>query len=176
MIYLEGLESIVECIYLNDELDNKISSCDVFVNPESIKYLTGKTIIINIENYPREKIESLLKNECRVVSRIYTDQEGVEVRPYILRLNSSIKWNGRVIKDFDNFTDLLSETNDCEFSIDDYILYFPKIESVKSGDKRAMDSYGNLTVLGWALQQVGINLVSGAFTDLDIVKTEKIMY
>jgi len=39
-----------------------------------------------------------------------------------------------------------------------------------------MDSYGNLTVLGWALQQVGINLVSGAFTDLDIVKTEKIMY
>ena len=54
MIYLEGLESIVECIYLNDELDNKISSCDVFVNPESIKYLTGKTIIINM--YKSEKI------------------------------------------------------------------------------------------------------------------------
>lgn len=176
MIYLEGLESIVECIYLNEELDNKVSSCDVFVNPENIKYLTGKTIIINVENYSRDNIDTLLKNGCRVISRTYSDQEGVEVRPYILRVNSNIQWNGRVIKDFENFTDLLSETNDCEFSIDDYILYFPKIESVKSGDRRAMDSYGNLTGLGWALQQVGINLVSGAFTDLDIVKTKKIMY
>lgn len=176
MIYLEGLESVVECIYLNDELDNKVSSCNVFVNPDNIKYLTGKTVIINVGDYPKEKIEQLLKNGCKVISRICCDIEGVEVRPYILRINPNVKWNGRVVKDYSNFTDLLDETNDCEFSVDDYVLYFPKISSIGIGDSRAMDSYGNLTAVGWVLQQVGVNLVGGVFTDLDIVKTEKIMY
>lgn len=176
MIYLEGLESVIECVYLNDELDNRVSSCNVFVNPMNIKYLTGKTVVINVSDYPRELIDELVKNGCKVISRVYIDHPGVEVKPYILRINPNIIWNGRVLEDFDNFTDLLSSTNDCEFSIDDYILYFPKISSISSGDSRAMDSYGNLTVIGWALQQVGVNLVSGVFTDLDIVKTGKIMY
>lgn len=176
MIYLEGLESVVECIYLNEELDNRVSSCNVFVNPENIKYLTGKTVIINVGDYPKEKIEQLVKNGCRVISRVYTDIENVEVRPYILRINTNIQWNGRVVTNYVEFTDLLDETNECEFSVDDYVLYFPKISSIKPGNPRAMDSYGNLTSIGWALQQVGVNLVDSAFTDLDIIKTEKIMY
>lgn len=176
MIYLEGLESIVECIYLNEELDNRVSACNVFVNPESIKYLAGKTVIINKLDYPTENIEQLVKSGCKVISRVYTEQEGVEVKPYILRINQNIQWNGRVIETYDDFTDLLDETNDCEFSIDDYILYFPKISSITVGDSRAMDSYGNLTAVGWVSQQVGVNLSDSAFIDLDIVKTKKIMY
>ena len=175
MIYLEGLESIIECIYLNDELDNRASFCEVFVNPSSTKYLVGKTVIINAPDYPKDKVSLLLNNGCKVISRIFTDQEGVEVCPYILRLNTNIQWNGRIINDYADLIDLL-ENNECEFSIDDYMLYFPKINSIKVGNLKAMDAFGNLTAAGWASQQVGINLVNGSvFSNLDIIKTGKVL-
>ena len=40
MIYLEGLESIIESIYLNDGLSDRVGECKVLVNPENPKYLT----------------------------------------------------------------------------------------------------------------------------------------
>ena len=63
-----------------------------------------------------------------------------------------------------------------KFSIDDYMLYFPKINSIKAGNLKAMDAFGNLTAAGWASQQVGINLVKGSvFSNLDIIKTGKVL-
>ena len=47
MIYLDGLDSIIECVYLDESINDKNNLCDIFVNPENIKYLTGKVIIIN---------------------------------------------------------------------------------------------------------------------------------
>lgn len=178
MVYLEGLESIIECIYLNEELDNKISTCEVFVNPSDVKYVVGKTVIINVLGYPKNMVDALLKNNCRIISRVYDiENEKIEVRPYILRLNTNIQWNGRLVEDYgDNLTDLL-ERNECDFSIDDYMLYFPKIKSLDKGNSKTMDLYGNLTAVGWALQQVGVNLSSNStFTDLDIVKTKKLFF
>ena len=90
MIFYEGLESIIECIYLEENISNKSSDCDIFVNPENIKYLIGKLVIINSIEYPIENIKTLLENNCRVISRIHFDIEGIEIRPYILKLNFNI--------------------------------------------------------------------------------------
>ena len=40
-----------------------------------------------------------------------------------------------------------------------------------------MDSEGNLTSIGWAMQQVGLNIRTDTiFKDLDILKTKKTLF
>lgn len=169
MIYLEGLNSIIECVYLGESLNNRSNTCDVYVNPEAIKYLTGKTIIVNDLAYPQDKIDTLVKNGCKVISRIYSDRPGVEVRPYILKLCFSVMWNGRTLEKYNSLNSIFTEGY-CDFDIEEYKLYFPKLKTY-SGE---MDQYGNLTALGWVLQQVGVNIRTDTpFIDQDIVKTEK---
>lgn len=172
MIYLEGLSSIIECIYLGDSLNNRSNSCDVYINPEAVKYLTGRTIVINTTDYPEDKIDTLVRNGCHVISRVYIDNPDIEVRPYILKLNFDIQWNGKVITTPRTINSIFEEGN-CEFDIDNYILYFPKI---KNPEIAVTDKYGNLTALGWALQQVGENIKSDSpFCNQDLIKTEKIL-
>ena len=174
MIYLEGLGSIIECVYLGDGLSNKSSDCDVFINPDSTKYLVGKTVIINDVNYPIEKIKSLVSNSCRVISRLYTDSPDVEVRPYIMKLCFSVMWNGRVLHEYKNLNDIF-ESNNCDFDIDTYSLYFPKID-LDLVHREVVDKYNNLSALGWALQQVGINIIKDTpFINQDVIKTGKVM-
>ena len=68
MIYLEGLESVIESVYLNDPVSDKVGECKVLVNPENIKYLTGRTIILTGNKpYPEEKITKLLDNGCKII-------------------------------------------------------------------------------------------------------------
>lgn len=172
MIYFEGLDSIIECIYLNETLSEKIGSCNVLVNPENIKYLIGRTIIINDCSYPEENIRTLLDNRCKVISRIYTDNPEVDVQPYITRPNFYIMWNGRTLQ---NLSDISWDNGECSFDLKDYILYFPKISDIK--DPRIVDSYGNLSAYGWALHQVGVNLdAKTPYVNLDILKTKKIEF
>lgn len=175
MIFFEGLHSIIECIYLNDTLSDKIGSCNVFINPENIKYLTGRTVIVNDYSYPIENIEQLIDNNCKVISRIYSDVDGVDVQPYITRINFNVMWNGRILNELEDLEkDEVWEQGGCSFSLEDYILYFPKIK-ILDNDPRIIDSYGNLSALGWALHQVGINLDEKTpFSNLDILKTKKI--
>ena len=149
--------------------------CDIFVNPENIKYLIGKLVIINSIEYPIENIKTLLENNCRVISRIHFDIEGIEIRPYILKLNFNIIWNGKYVSKFFDFNDLFLEDM-CEFDINKQILYFPKIDKQELQIK-AIDEFGNLSVLGWVLQQVGINLKTDTpFCNMDIIKTKKILF
>ena len=175
MIYFEGLESIIECVYLTDCLDNKVSSCDVFVNPENIKYLIGKVVILNNPDYPDSNIDILSKNGCHIISRTFRDRPDLEVQPYILRLNFDIKWNSIVLQDLEGIDlDALLDKDICRYDILGGVLYFPKI--YKTGKYKITDSYGNLTALGWALQEVGINIKqSTVFENLDIIKTGKVI-
>lgn len=174
MIFYEGLESIIECIYLEESISNKLSECNIFVNPENIKYLIGKLVIINTVEYPVENIKLLLDNNCRVISRIHFDIDGIEVRPYILKLNFNIVWNGKYVSKFFDFNDLFLE-DDCEFDIDKQILYFPKIDEHDLQIKTT-DNLGNLSVLGWVLQQVGVNIKTDTpFCNIEIIKTKKVL-
>lgn len=174
MIYFEGLESIIECIYLEDSISSRPGSCDIFINPENITYMMGRTVIINSCEYPEENIRTLVDNGCKVTSRIYTDVEGVEVRPYILKLNDRIYWNGEVLKKFSDFSELLEEDY-CRFDMKNYKLYFPKIYEITS-ENRVMDDYGNLSCLGWVLQQVGVNVKTDTpFVNIDVIKTQKLI-
>ena len=172
MIYFSGLDSIIESIYLNDEIDNKIGSCEVFINPDNVKYIIGKTVIINLCDYPNDKINILNSNGCHIISRVYNSRDDIEVQPYILRLNFSIMWNGRFIDTCDSLDSLLDKDK-CTYDLENKILYFPKIKNIKQSLK-VEDEYKNLTVFGWALQQVGVNLKnSTVFENLDIIKTKK---
>lgn len=176
MIYFNGLESVIESVYLTDDLDNKIGGCDVFINPDNVKYLTGKVVIINSVSYPDSNIDILSSNGCHIISRTFRDREDVEVQPYILRLNFEVMWNGIVLEDLgDTELDTLLDKDICKYDILSGILYFPKIYEV--GRYKTSDTYGNLTALGWALQQVGINIKkSTVFENLDILKTGKIIF
>ena len=73
VVHFNGLDSIIESIYLEDRLGSRIGDCNVFVNPENIKYLVGKLVIINSLSYPTENIQELVDNGNKVVSRIRTD-------------------------------------------------------------------------------------------------------
>jgi hypothetical protein len=77
MIFLNGIESIIESTYLNETISTKISSCNIFVNPKNIKFLARKTVIINIVDYPEECIQQLLNNECKVISRVKYDIKAI---------------------------------------------------------------------------------------------------
>lgn len=172
MIYLEGLNSIIESIYLGEELSNKVGNCDIFVNPENVKYLIGKIVIINISEYPGELIKQLIENRCKVISRVFIDNPEIEIRPYILRICPQVIWNGRVIKEPMTLDNIL-ECGYCEFDTDEFKLYFPKFYSCTNIAPE--DDYGNLSSLGWVLHQSGINIKKDTpLLDLDVIKTRKI--
>lgn len=171
--FTEGLDSIIEAIYLGYDLDEKIARSDVLVNPGKTTYITSnKVVIINDPTYPINKIEALKKNGCKIISRIDTKIEGVIVEPYILRPNFSIVWNGDELES-PNYSDILESSMLVRGKQGgDHKLLFPKIYGPTWIP--AIDLDGNLTCLGWALQQVGINLKKNTpFVDLDITKTLK---
>ena len=146
MIYFEGLESIAESIYLDENLDNRSGNCNIFVNPENIGYLVGKTIIINTLNYPESKIQKLLENRCKIISRVKINDERIEFCPYILRVCMGISWNGIDLDEFPRLgLSTLFEEELCSFSTSDYVLHFPRISSRTNTN----DEDGNLTALGW---------------------------
>lgn len=171
MIFLNGIESIIESTYLNETISTKIGSCNIFVNPKNIKFLARKTVIINIVDYPEENILQLLNNECKVISRIKYNIEGIDFEPYILKINSSVFWNGDIIEQPEELNDIL-EDDLCSYDMDRNILRFPKLTNIKN----IKDEENNLSCIGWTLQQVGINIVLDTpFINLDIIKTGKVV-
>lgn len=178
MIYFEGLSSIIESIYLNDLISNKLNHENVYyVNPDNIKYLVGKNIIINTVEYPVEKILQLLKNDCNVISRVYFPElKELNVQPYILKIHKNIMWNGQYVDKYKDLNKLYLD-NQCHLDWEHYTLTFPKIKpEVCEEITKLTDLKGNLTVLGWALQQVGVNIITDTlFCNLDLYKLGKII-
>lgn len=181
MIYFEYLGSIIESMYLSDKIDNQSKKCNIFINPDST--FLRSVVVINRTDYPVDKIKTLVRNGCKVISRIsnFKDIEGVIFEPYILKINLGIMWNGKIVEydDLDSKCpadlekELLKYDNYCSVgSPGDYKLYFPKIYNLPTDF--ILDSENNLSGLGWALQQVGVNLCNSTkFVDLDIIKTGK---
>lgn len=170
MVYFNGLDSIIESIYLEDKLGNKVGDCNVFINPDNIKYLVGKVVIINSLTYPAINIQSLIDNGNKVVSRIKTKIKEVFYQPYIIRVAPGIMYNGRTVCGKISNDEILQDY--CYFP--DSVLYFPKLDPSYYD---VMDDSGNLTALGWALHQVGVKIRDDlSFQNLDIIKLGKIEF
>lgn len=173
MIFLDGLNSLIESIYLNEEISSKPGNSTIFVNPENVKYIIGKIIIVSSVSYPEEKINALISNNCKIISRVKINNPKVELAPYILKMDLNIMWNGKILNNFESMNKILEE-DDCSFDMNSNTLYFPKLSYIP---KEAMDEYGNLSSLGWVLQQVGTNIKENTpFKNLDILKTKKIVF
>lgn len=191
MIYFSGLDSIIESLYLDECLGDKLGSCKIFINPVNISYLTGKVIIINKLRYPQTYVAELINNGNKVISRVFTDNNKVDFEPYILRPIFNLVWGGDEVMvteediremDEDNSDKLTEKLLDrilesCSYISDRNKLFFPKLIG-KGVNKIAMDDKGNLTAIGYSLQQVGVNIIKAdtPFLDMDILKTKKLSF
>lgn len=154
-----GLCALLESRYLDREVTG-YSLSTIQVNPMHCLYVAGKTIIINIPNYPVEDILTLVNNGNTVVSRIPCDIPGVIVKPYIPRLCMGIMWNGYYQ---DHLSDL--DVEKIEYDFIDNILLVPKGRSY---------SFTSGSFLEFMAYQTGsLNYPETNFKDLDIVKTGK---
>lgn len=179
MIYYDrDLSPVIESIYLGEPLSGNLGKCNILVNPEHLEYMFGKTVIINDPDYSWSDAITLTRQGCRVISRLRTEIQGIDFQPYILRVNMSLRWNGEFL-DFsssrvhmsDVLGSLCGDDQKFKYDIDKRELYFPKILCGQG----VQDYFGNLTALGWALQQVGCNIInSSKFVDLDLKKTKKV--
>ena len=173
MIYFNGIESIIESTYLRESLGENIKESGIFVNPENITYLTGKSVVITNPQYPFSAIKVLLKHRNIVISRVALEEEegeeGIIYNPYIVRPEWGMIWNGEVIREQVNTTGELSDH--VSYSPESLTCYFPKLLKTTIP---LVDGRGNLTGIGWALHQVGLKISPmSAFQDLDVLKTKK---
>ena len=164
MIYLSGLDSIIESIYLSDLISTQIGKAQIFVNPnQRLKYLT-------------DYINQLVDGGNKVISRVYFNTDKVEIQPYIIRINDKIRFNGREIAEdsIEKIDDILLKGYG-EYDEKEKRLYFPKIKIMDKETEPYMDQYNNLTGLGWALHQVGVNMKEGPLVNLDLLKLKKVI-
>lgn len=175
--YSNSLDAVIESIYLGEGLEDSLGRCNIIVNPVNLNYMSGKIAIINDYNYSWNSVSQLVETGSKVISRVHTNIPGVNYQPYILRVNQRIRWNGEILdlrgkkyKTQEILSLLCGEDQKFKYDVEKQELYFPKILT-ETGTK---DSLGDLSCLGWALQQVGINIKTDTkFTDLDVVKTMK---
>lgn len=171
MIYFNGLDSIIESTYLREPLGENIKESGIFVNPTNITYLTGKSVVITDPSYSLSAISTLLKHRNTVISRVALEGniEGVIHNPYIIRPEWGMIWNGEVIEEQVNDQGEILEH--VTFSPESMTCYFPKLLKTSIP---VIDGRGNLTGIGWALHQVGLEISPlSAFQDLDVLKTMK---
>lgn len=178
MIFADSLEALLESVYLDEKLTTKRSGNPIYVNPgEKNDYIVGKTIVLT-KDYRKEIIGNLRSNMNTIISRVF--YPGTIYSPYITRMNFKIQWNGLSISYPKDITNPFKWVIDEELATirvsDDYVDYigFPKIFGIN--ESLLYDSEKNLTLLGWTLHQVGVNLDKKTkYLDLDIVKTKKLI-
>ena len=182
MIYFDELEdntlySIIEGIYLSEKFSERLSNSEVIVCPNNIKYIIGKTVIINKSNYTIDLVLGLLNNNCKIISRVFINHPEVDFQPYIIRPDFGVMWNGMIIDVSDLDIGEITKTleNRIIFNLeDDSVLYFPKLVGLKKN--LLFDEKFNITGLGWLMHQVGINIKDDIeFLDLDLLKTKKLL-
>jgi len=157
MIYFNGVDSLIESIYLQEKLDDKVGMSDIFINPTGhIDYLVGRTVILTKPGIP---IDVLLKNKNKLISRVDYDNTSIKLQPYIKRIDFSVMWNGEIL-DWDG--------NEINPVMKKGILYFPKLKNIPN--EELADEKGNLTALGWVQWQVGEG------STLDMIKTKKVRW
>lgn len=165
MVLMTGLDSIIESLYLKEELTSKQKLGNIIVNPVNTTYLINKTIIINHKYYPSSYIDELIDNRNIIISRFDINDDRVIVDPYELRINDNIQVLGNEIEVVNE--DMYENINHV---FDGKVLYYPK-------PKRYFEYYfnGDLTVLGYLIYQLGCDVSSiskSEFLNLDIIKTK----
>ena len=173
MIYFSGLCSILESLYLGIPLTDSRKEATIYVNPVHTYYLTGKTIIINRQDYGEEQIETLQRNINTIFSRTFISPL-VTLVPYIPKLVPGILWSGAYQEGIHSSLGFGEEQElELNYTYDDTKLYFPKIKS----NIDIQDKLGNLDFLGYLLYQLGENFYKETpFRNLDIVKIGKGMF
>lgn len=174
-----GIDSFLEAAYLGIPVSARGEERFIYVNPTAYHYLHGNVVIISNPDYPKERIEWLLKEEIKVIFR--NVNEFSKPDPYILRIEFGVMWNGDILKcpeglSFSEVLEFLKKC--CEVDpVDTGIpmrVFLPKIYEIPKN--YLLDSDGNLTILGWAMHQVGINMGSQfPYQDLDLYKTGKML-
>lgn len=162
MVLMTGLDSIIESLYLKENLTNKVKIGNIIVNPVST-YLVNKTVIINKKYYPFEYIDELISNKNIIISRFNLDRDDIIFDPYELRINNNIMCLGKNIN-------LVNEHmyENINHIFDGTCLYYPK-------PKKYYEYHynGSLTVLGYLLYQLGCDvskISKTEFLNLDVIK------
>lgn len=152
MIRLNGLPSILESIYLDEPLTARLQDIGIEVNPVTLKYLSGKLVIINSRDYVLGPDRGYGNT---IISRI-SGIPGTKYAPYLPRVYPRIMWNGMTIgpdQDIDDYYIYESGT-----------LYVPKIRDYQ-------ETGSDLDWLGYLEYQVGYNFwPDPKYQDLDILK------
>lgn len=154
MIRFDGIASILESIYLSEDLTTKLQNITIEVNPESLKFLSGRLVIINSRDYVLSTDRGYGNT---IISRVSSDDPGVIYVPYIPRILPKVRWSGMTVSSKEEAIE--------SFYYDSGYLYFPKIHGYFS------ESADNLDYLGYLQYQVGYNFYEDSpFRDLDILK------
>ena len=184
------LDSIIEGIYLGLEFNPNLPADGYCVIPNRKEkpgtYHNNKKIIITRDNCCSKEVLDFItdpRNNNKVFSRVTGFSEmypGIKFLPYIIVPNFNIIWNGLEVTE----TDFLEEVREyrciynwgsIRFYEDKNTLSLPKI--INPSNELVMDSKGNLTSIGWAMQQVGVNIKTDTiFQDLDMLKTKKTLF
>lgn len=174
-----GIDSFLEATYLGVPVSARGEERFIYVNPSAYHYLHGNVVIITNPDYPKETIKWLLKEGIKVIFR--NTNEFSDPDPYILRIEFGIMWNGDILScpKGASFTEVLNFLKkNCEVEPVNTGLpmkmFVPKIYEIPK--EYLLDTSGNLTILGWAMHQVGINMGNQfVYQDLDLYKTGKIL-
>lgn len=182
MIYKNNLTSILEAIYLKEPVTSKFGKSTIVVNPGNLDYILGRTVIFNTLRVPMKIVKGAVEHSKAVISRVkfgdpYIDRK-VDFQPYIMRIDPDIMWDGQRLggSEGDELMDLFGNIDslpDSNDEVESPEISIPKVLGLPREDLR--DREGNLTCFGWALHQVGVNLMEDTrFRDLDLIKTWKV--
>jgi hypothetical protein len=175
------LDSFIEATYLGVPVASKGIERYIYVNPMSFRYLFGKVVIINDPTYPQENIDWMARNGIKIISRLSTFSS-CDIEPYLMRIEFKTMWNGDVLKysegqKYSDLFELMKTSGEIEATDTGkpMKIFLPKILNIP--DEMLFDEEKNLTCLGWAMHQVGVNVRSDIiYQDLDVLKTKKVIY
>ena len=144
--------SILEALYLEEELTSKVHGVTIEVNPAGLKWLSGKTIIINDRNYT---VTSERGYGNTLITRVRSNWPGTRYVPYLARPIPAVRWSGQ---EFESRSQVIDEIR-----FDGSWLYVPKHLGYTC-DEPDLDWYGYLQF------QIGYNHYPGPIRDLGILK------
>lgn len=181
MIFSGSLASVLEAIYLKEPVTSSFKKAQIAVNPKNLDYFIGKVIIFNRQPNDLEVVRLAVRHFKTVIARVkFMDEslnQAVTFQPYITRIDSDLTWDGQTIR-YDGEEDidsLFCDIPENGMEVGDGLpeISIPKVLGLPQS--ALYDPIGNLTCLGWALHQVGVNLDPKArYRDLDLIKTWKV--
>ena len=150
--YDGGPACILESLYLGIPLTSCLTEVTIEVNPSGLKWLSGKTIVINDPGYHLGESRGYGNT---IISRL-PGYPGALYVPYIPRALPKVLWNGQTVGSRADAID--------SYLWDTEKLYFPRIAGY------GVDPGEDLDWLGYLQFQLGYNHYPGPVRDLDLLK------